>query len=658
MLDAMRQLALDWLALEFDVDDGIDREYWYQQIQYSTPHRLFPLLIDPGDKIERYYTLRPDPNDGELAVLEVHEFREGDHLRLPFNQPSGAQSPWLGPVLKRTAGGVGNQNGAGPSLKIQETSLKEFEAIARIERPWSAYFARAAACFRRKILHDFTTGKTISGDVTALSLAIREIAEKKTVYLCYQEPNGLLPGEVKEYVDYLLEILKRTKYSTKAIGPEEGKVCPLCDRTEPTTVFPNALRGAGLDLNNMDRAGAFPGVDDELAWRRFAVCGGCADLLYVYVKQISGKFLEFVAGEKSLVIPSTQADRAKRKKFVERVRCYVEGISKGEVASREDALLRLLADDTATTELTFLWANFGNRIEDVRGIVTDVLPSRLRAMDEINQKMRTIRSEIAPIHDLDEFRYDLSLTILRKLFKREGGKKVDNLNKSKRLFDLKRELVAAIYSRHGQLPKRFWDEVHVTAQCHVDQAAVKNDGCGLIHEGYSEKKQVAFLTPAGWVLQLARFLHYLRLMEMLPMPEDLYKPTCDALKPYFSQESAIDTQQKAFAFILGALFGKVVQVQAARGVNVGANALTWLKRLTLTGADLPELYIRVREKLLVYETEGNETVREIVRELGELGALTTLDRNLNQVQTCYFLLLGQSLATRIMPTKVQKKGDA
>ena len=655
MIDAMRQLALDWLSWELG-DDHADPEEWYRQIQLSDPGRLFSFLIDPGEKIELYYTLRPDPDDEELAVLEVHDFRERDHLRLPFNQPSGSQSAQLGPVLKRTAGGKGRKEEPGPSLKIQETTLKQFEKISKQARPWSPYFSRAASCFRRKKLRDLTKGETKTSDETALSLAIQQIAGKKTVYLCYQEPNGSLPGEVREYVGYLLDILKNTKYATESIGAEPKRFCSLCGRG-PTTVFPNAMRGSGLDLNNMDRAGAFPGVDDALAWRRFAACGCCADLLYVYKSCVSGKFLAPVAGEKALIIPSTQADRSKRRKFIEKVKRFVEGASKGEVTAREDALLRLLAEDSAVTELMFLWANFGNRIEDVRGMVSDVLPSRLREIESIHRELRSAKSPIFPEHELDDFQYDLSLSILGSLLHRPGDKKVKSLNESKRLFDLRRDLAAAIYHAHGRLPRRFWDEVLVTARCHLDQAQVQNDAWRLLYEGFSEKTNTAYLTAAGWVLQLGRFLHYLRLMGLLPMPDASYHPRSDALKPYFVQESAIDTRQKAFAFILGALFGKMMQVQAARGVNVGSNALTWLKRLTLTGRDLPNLYTQVREKLLHYETEGNETVREIVTELGELGSVTKWDVDLDQVQTCYFFLLGQSLATRIMPSKDKQKGE-
>jgi hypothetical protein len=75
MLEAMRRLALGWLQLKLGVGDQADPEEWYEQVQSSDPARLFPMLVEPGEKIERYYTLRPDPRDEELAVLEVHDFR-------------------------------------------------------------------------------------------------------------------------------------------------------------------------------------------------------------------------------------------------------------------------------------------------------------------------------------------------------------------------------------------------------------------------------------------------------------------------------------------------------------------------------------------------------------------------------------------------------
>lgn len=134
------------------------------------------------------------------------------------------------------------------------------------------------------------------------------------------------------------------------------------------------------------------------------------------------------------------------------------------------------------------------------------------------------------------------------------------------------------------------------------------------------------------------------------MTNSIYQPQSAALKPYFTEETAIDCKPKAFAFILGVLYGKLMQVQAARKVNVGANSLPWLKRLTLSGRDMPEFYNKVREKLLIYKTESSEEVREIIQELGALGAVTKLDQ-LSEIDTCFFLLLGQSLATSVLPSK-------
>ena len=59
----------------------------------------------------------------------------------------------------------------------------------------------------------------------------------------------------------------------------------------------------------------------------------------------------------------------------------------------------------------------------------------------------------------------------------------------------------------------------------------------------------------------------------------------------------------------------------------------------------------MREKLMLYGVEGNETVRQLVTELGELGTKLGTGIPLDETETCYFLLLGQSLAVKIMPSK-------
>jgi CRISPR-associated protein Csh1 len=346
-------------------------------------------------------------------------------------------------------------------------------------------------------------------------------------------------------------------------------------------------------------------------------------------------------------------DPEARKRFTKRLRDWVDGLgrAKDSVAVREKQLLHILSQDRAITTLTILWAEFGQRIDDIRGIVTDVLPSRLQTLVEFNRQIEDHSASVFPEEPLEEFEYNLPLTILKALLRRPGGKAAQSSNDSRRLFDLRRDLAEAIY-HNLPLPERFFEEIHETARWHFAAVCDAGNPWGLLHEGRTREGK-SFLTAAGWIRQLARFLHYLRLIGVLRMSDfkDLFHPNCEALRPYCGRETAIDRPDKAFAFILGALYGKLLQVQAARGVNVVSNALTWLKRLTLEGKDLPELYVKVREKMLLYGVEGNETARQLVEELGRLGTRLGTTVELDETETCYFLLLGQSLATKIMPAR-------
>jgi CRISPR-associated protein Csh1 len=457
---------------------------------------------------------------------------------------------------------------------------------------------------------------------------------------------------VPEYVDYLQQVLARTKYATGQVPAREGQTCSLCG-AGPTTVYPNALRGAGINLANLDRDGAFPGLDPSAAWKGFGLCVGCADLLYVYWNHVAAEYLATIAGHGALVIPALELDPGARKRFTTRLRDWLRSLesARDAVGVREHQLLKILGEDRAVTTLTVLWAEFGQRIDDIRGVVTDVLPSRLRELAAVNTHVEGLESPAFPGWPLEEFAYNLPLSILKPLLRRPGGKAAQKSNDSRRLFDLRRDLAEAVYHRRP-LPERFPDEAHEAARWHFDDVCASGSAWGLLHEGRTRDGKT-FLTAAGWVRQLARFLHYLRLIGVLPMPDPtaLFQPRCEALRPYCGAETAIDGPHKAYAFVLGALYGKLLQVQAARGVNVVANALTWLKRLTLSGKDLPELYVKVREKLMLYGVEGNETVRQLVEELGWLGTRLGTDVKLDETETCYFLLLGQSLATTILPSR-------
>jgi CRISPR-associated protein Csh1 len=660
MLEAMRQLALDSLWVELNGGKAPDPEAWYLAFRAEELGKLFPKLVEDaeqegGKENRRYYTLRADSKRRDVAVLTAHEFREGDAAKLPFNQPSGSQAAALGPVVKRSA--PSKTKKAGPSVKVQQTTLKAFDVIAKADKRWGPYFRAARECFLRPKIE--AKGQIRDAPGGAFQTAVELIDEKRTVFVVFEDERGRLPGEAPEYVDYLQEVLAQTKYATGQVPACEGKTCSLCG-SGPVAVYPNALRGAGINLFNLDRDGAFPGLDASAAWKGFALCVGCADLLYVYWHHVAEDYRTNIAGYKALVIPSLQSPPSVRRQFATRFREWLAGLDKAKdtVAVREKQLLNILGEERAVTSLTFLWAEFGQRIDDVRGILSDVLPSRLRELVEFHRRIGGAAPPVFPEAELDEFEYNLPLTILKPLLRRPGGKAAQSSNEGRRLFDLRRDVAEAVYHR-GPLPERFFDEVHEAARWHFAAVCDTGKPWGLLHEGRTQDGKT-FLTAAGWVRQLARFLHYLRLIGVLPMPDpqQLYQPSCEALRPYFGAESAVRGPERAFAFILGVLYGKLLQVQAARGVNVSANALTWLKRLTLSGRDLPELYVKVREKLLAYDTEGSPVVRQVVTELGELGTKLGADVQLDETETCYFLLLGQSLAAKIMPSKQGKaEGD-
>jgi CRISPR-associated protein Csh1 len=509
-----------------------------------------------------------------------------------------------------------------------------------------------------------------NGYANMLAYTVDKIGPQKgTVMLTIRDSKGLLPGRNALYIEYLLtEKLAGERYATMQAPAWENERCYLCGAGE-TTVFPNALRGAGINLINVDRAGAFPGINTTEAWKKFALCGACADLLYIYKFHILKKFgpkkdrLPFkarIAGDNALVIPSFMPGLPveDRLEVLKEIQDYIENMS-DDVEQDEEWLLELLKDKKSILNLLILWADVGQEIANVTGMIADVLPSRLRELSERNAIAMEWKHPLFPKVFLQEgqtnFKPDLSLRALRPLFLRPGGKKTESANRSKQLFQIKRLVAASVYYQSRIPEDRFWEEIMATARWHWLDALGQKDGHrGLLYEGMGKKGP--YLTAAGWIKHLNWWLYYLKQVGCMEMEKDYFKPRMDELKPYFGPESRIDTPEKAFAFLLGVLYGKLLQVQGARGVNVSANALNWLKRLTLKGKDLPELYTKIREKLLAYETEKSDKVRKLIEEIGHLGVKLGDAINLNEVQTNYYLLLGQSMTADILPTEGRNKG--
>jgi CRISPR-associated protein Csh1 len=647
MIQAMRQLALDFLYNELEGTGN--EEDWYRNLRQNNMGALFPYLVEKArdSMSENYYVLYPDPNDDKVAVLEQRIRKEEDEAKLPFVQSTGSQSPNLGPVFKRS---FLKGKGAGPSEKILNSTLAAFAEIGLQEQSWSTYFNYAHMILSRPVLK--FAGKTYEGK-PALCQAVQVMEETKTTFLSILDSSGLLPGERQDYRAYLQEILATEKYSTQSIQAVDNQHDALTG--ELTKIYPNSLPGAGLNITNVDRTGVFANLDESNAWKKFSLGAANADLIFTFSFHMKENFIGRVAGEKALILPHLSFEQDKRQRFIKRFQEYLEDLdrSKSNLEVGEKNLLRLYKDspDSVAT-ITLIWAEFNQKLENVSGIVSDVLPSRLSAISEIINTLKDTNNPIFPVQRVLEAEPDLAMNSLATLLKRPGGKKSKSTNASARLFEFKRDMAARVYHRQEISLTRFWDEVLATAKAYLMELAESGNDYGLLNEGMGKKG--AFLTLAGWIKHVAKYIYFLRQLEVYPAMKELnFEPKSPRLKSFFADTKAtagLDSYEKIYAFLLGILFGKVMEVQGARGVNVAANALTWLKRLSLSGQDLPELYTKVREKLLVYNTESREDVAAIIQELGVLGVQLGTPK-LSKTDANYYLLLGQSMTKTLIPAK-------
>ena len=105
---------------------------WFKQKKNSGI--FFPFLVESPGKIENFYTLSPDPDDDTVAILEggnIASLGKGAATRLPFNKPSGPNSPQIGPVIKRS---YSKQAGAGPKIVILNRTMAKFKDLSESDR--------------------------------------------------------------------------------------------------------------------------------------------------------------------------------------------------------------------------------------------------------------------------------------------------------------------------------------------------------------------------------------------------------------------------------------------------------------------------------------------------------------------------------------------
>lgn len=655
MLRAMYQLALDYLYTNHRLDgEPEDPDEWYRHVRTKDPIRLLQYLIESPrtSMASNYYVLSADPYDPNVAVLEQREFDpDRDAARIPFVQSTGSQSAAIGPVIKRS---FASGKGAGPSSKILQTTLDAFEDISRSGKPWSSYFGEALDIMSRSTL--VFQGRESVGAATIMQ-AVQVIDEKRTAYLTVLDDQGRLPGERPEYIEYLQEILGEEKYSTLRTPPVRSGIDALTGAQ--TTVYANSLSGAGVNINNVDRLGAFSGLDSGNAWKKFALSADSADLLYVFGFHLRDEFVGRVAGEKALILPEVMPDFRSRLMFMAKFRRLIEKTRESDsVEVLERRLATMVEGAESLAGISIVWASFGQKMSEIRGMVLDVLPSRLSDLSHMVTSQRSVSSPVFPRYPLEQFDYDLALNGYARLLTRPGGRASRGLNESSRLFAVKRTVAAALYHKRKVDERLFWHEVMETARQYLIDMLRTNNSYGLTQEG-RKKDGTIYPTLAGWIKHLAGYLDFFRKAGVLSrMDTEPYVPDSDLLKPFFADSadtSGLDTDEKRYVFLVGALFGKLMSVQAARGVNVTANALSWLKRLNLTPEEIPGLYVKIVDRLYAYLGKRgislSKEMAQVNREIARLGIKIGTPHALSTVETNYYLLLGQALSSILMPSK-------
>lgn len=624
MLHAMMSLAVGG-----EGDDGLDPAL-----------RDLRTLAEFPDQGEVAYILRRDAA-GNLRA-EPRELDGEAVYDFPFIKPNGSQGAQLSPVIKRS---FNAKKEVSPGEKILSTTLTSFAAVAH----------RSPPAYQRAL--DLLGDGSVSDRVRRLIAALASIPGNKTVHVSIGDPCGRDP----EHARHLLGLLRAERYG---IDPESTPAhCALCGELSPLT--PNGLKGAGVNFANMDNEGKFPGFRKENADRRFAICAGCADGLRTFKNTVADDLKCYIAGESAIVIP--EVIDAATGRSARRARDVVKRAKEGRGTSvAEDSLLSSLEKDNAVAAFHVLWAVNGQDLDNVSGLVTDVPRTRLAELSALNLDANTWQGPNLPRSPLSPELFDLRLSVLGDLLQHPGFDRVKKLNQGMRLRSVRRHIVRAVYGRTRLDEGFLYRELRPIAASYLREALDQDDRTltwWLLREDSRDALDSApggkrrapksdrplRLTCAGWIRHAALLLRYLRTLEVIDPMSDAFTPDTERLRPFF-RDSGIRGDAAAFAFLLGALWGKLVTIQAARRVNVKSNSLSWLRRGALTGADLPGLFAQTRMKLLEYEFHSSD-LADVLSELARIGRRLGDRIELDNDRTMYFLFLGQASTVEILPKK-------
>lgn len=653
-------------------------EEWYREKAANHRAQITPYLSEDISSLPHVYIIEED-EDGLLRVQvqDITTTKEGGGCpasSLLFIRPTGPNAAQIGPVLKRT------KNGASPKPSVISLTISNFNTLAHKNSAWQTYFAEVLEVLDHESL-TLSDGSVVtcsdlkSASATPLHLqraewvfntVIKNIPDTNTVIVTVRTKNGLLPGEDVRYQEYFSAnpLSPNVRYVVKDTHSVDDQICPLCT-TPHVTIYPQALAAVGINFLNADRHGSFPGLDKHDAWKRYAICGPCADLLFIFKNAIVGskgnrQLVTSVGGDLALIIPalSVRISPPVRQELWDGIYEWIGEDAKRDTQYQEESLLDILKDSPGIVGFSMLWADFGDSIDDVTGTLYDVLPTRLRTLSQVNRRVQNDDHPLFPTSEPNHrLSFDLSYRTLKQLLWYPKAS-------SSALKNLRHHVVGAIYQRE-RWPDALWNDWFLHgAQSFLIDVANPQRHSSLISHYLTTNEDVDQQRPSAalWMRRIAQFLWFLQqpTVEVLAMPTvSSYEPTWDRLKLYMGPESGINTPAKAYAFFIGIFYGKLIAHMTARKVDVNANGISLLKRLTIKSQDLPALYTRIYNKLSVYGATRNPELRKLNGEFAKLAISLGDDVVLTDIQTIYYLFLGMAVCQEIVTSvESQKKSHS
>lgn len=468
--------------------------------------------------------------------------------------------------------------------------------------------------------------------------------------------NGKYNAEIKELLDFALQSKPKTLYQTKEAKSFnlDGVTCSLCNRE--TELFPNVLSGVGINIANVDKAVFFPGVTKENAGKAFPICAPCAEALYVAKFHVFPKLRQTISGHQALIIPHLLESKDKEE-GLEIVTSALKSLRRDvNVAEQTEAgILKDLGENKGITTVTFMIGDIGGQsIENIRKIISDVLPSRLseisRAIIRINKlhdnypeeypwksKFLHLNSNLGIIKDvLGSPKYSKQ--------RAGGGRKPPFKASSVDTLDL----LSAIFLKREYPLKSLLTEF---------SSKLSYDFLGALPDEDKHKPIYSIQNNITNMVHLLLFLDRLEVIKMNMGKNFVSKYLNEheglkLLNTFLNEEAkGLDTKEKLYTFLVGLLFGKLISIQQAKGFS--ANALRWIKGLQLSSQDLMDIFFNTRSKLDDYSTSKSawsEEMRGVAEAIGALGADIS-EWNISRKEIPYYLCLGHSLSNYYLPSK-------